>query len=267
MNFSKPFIERPVATTIVMLALIVFGWISYNNLPISDLPNIDFPTILVSASVPGADPENMASTVAMPLEKELSSIDGIDSMSSVNMLGRTLITLQFALTRDIDAAAQDVQTAIAQAMKHLPTEMTNPPILRKVNPSQSPILFMALTAEHLPLHVLNDYAEGYLAQSLSMIPGVADVNVYGSQQYAVRVYLNPVALAGRQIGLDNIASVLGNLSVNLPSGLLEGVGRYNLIKTNGQLDNADAFNEAIVAMDNGAPVRLRVCLEIQFCLL
>jgi HAE1 family hydrophobic/amphiphilic exporter-1 len=257
LNFSKPFIERPVATTIIMLALIIFGWVGYSKLPVSELPNIDFPTIVVSASVPGADPENMASTVAMPLEKSLSSIAGIDSMSSVSTSGRTSITLQFDIDRDIDAATQDVQAAISQAIRNLPSEMTTPPTLRKVNPSQSPILFMALTAEHLPLSVLNDYAESYLAQSLSMIPGVADVNVYGSQQYAVRIYLNPIALAGRKLGLDTVANAIDELSANLPSGLLESKGHYHLIKTNGQLNNAKAFNDSVIAVNNGEPVRLR----------
>jgi len=256
-NLSRPFIERPVATTVIMLGLVIFGWFAYRALPVSELPNVDFPTIVVSASLPGADPETMASTVATPLEKQLSTIAGIDSMSSVSTAGQTRITLQFVLDRNIDAAAQDVQSAISQVVKQLPPEMPTPPTSRKSNPALSPILFLALTADHLPLSKLDDYAETYVAQSLSMISGVAEVNVYGSQQYAVRIWVNPNALTSKGLGMENIVSAIQAISVNQSSGLLQTEGNYHLIKADGQLNNAKEFNEGIITSNNGALVRIK----------
>ena len=257
MNFSRPFIERPVATTIIMLAFVVFGWASYAKLAVSELPNIDFPTIVVTANLPGANPEDMANTVAMPLEKSLSLVAGIDAMSSVNTTGSTKITMQFTLSRDIDAAVQDVQAAISQSINKLPTELTTAPTLRKVNPTQAPVLYMVVTADHLPMSVLNDYAESYLSQSISMINGVAEVNVYGSQQYAVRIKLNPVALAARKLDLAAISKAIKNISSHLPSGLLSTKGHYNLMQADAQLTNAEQFNNAIIAVDNDGPIRLK----------
>lgn len=257
MNLSRPFILRPVATTMVMLALVIFGWSAYRLLPVSDLPNVDFPTIVVSASLPGADPETMASTVATPLERQFSTIAGIDSMNSVSTSGQTRITIQFVLERSIDAAAQDVQTAISQVLKQLPTEMPNPPTLRKTNPTLAPILYLAMTADHLPLHELDDYAETLIAQNLSMVSGVSEVGVFGSQQYAVRVLLNPSALANRRLDVTDVADAIKAVSTNQPSGTLQTTSNYQLLKVDGQLNNAAQFNEAIVAINDGAPVRIK----------
>ncbi len=257
MNFSKIFIERPVATTVLMLALVFFGWSAYRKLPVSELPNVDFPTIVVSATLRGADPETMASTVATPLEKQLSSIVGVDSMSSVNSAEQTRITLQFVLERDIDAAAQDVQAAISEVVKQLPPQMTTPPTFKKVNPALAPILFLTLTADHLPLSTLDDYAEIYIGQRLSMIPGVAEVDVYGSQQYAVRILLNPTAIANRGLGVDTISTAIGNISTVQPSGTLRTNGYYHLIDVDGQLTNAKEFNEAIIAENKDSVVRIK----------
>ncbi|MGH8579659.1 MAG: efflux RND transporter permease subunit, partial [Gammaproteobacteria bacterium] len=186
MNPSRIFIERPIATAVLTAGLCFFGWFAFRTLPVNDLPNVDFPTLLVSASLPGADPETMASAVATPLERQFSTISGIDSMSSVSTSGSTRITLQFKLERDIDSAAQDVQTAIATALRRLPDGI-NPPQMRKVNPADSPILFLALTSETMPLPELNAFADTRMAQRLSMLPGVAQVLVYGAQKYAVRL--------------------------------------------------------------------------------
>jgi len=257
MNLSKIFIERPVATTVLMLALVTFGWCAYRTLPVSELPNVDFPTIVVSATLSGADPEIMASTVATPLEKQLSTIAGVDSMSSVNSAGQTRITLQFVLDRDIDAAAQDVQAAISQVLKQLPPQMTTPPTLKKVNPALAPILFLTLTADHLALSTLDDYAQVYIGQMLSMIPGVAEVDVYGSQQYAVRILLNPSAIANRGLGVDVVSTALQNISTVQPSGTMRTNGYYHLVEVDGQLNNAKEYNEAIIAENNGAVVRLK----------
>lgn len=257
MNISKPFIERPVATTILMLSFIIFGSFAYRFLPISELPNVDFPTIVVSASLPGAAPDIMATTVAIPLEKQFSSIAGVDTMSSVNGVGQTQITLQFVLERDIDAAAQDVQSAISQVLKQLPPQMTTPPTFRKVNPALAPIIFFAVTADHVPLSTLNDYAQTYIAQQLSMVSGVAEVNVYGSQQYAVRIRVNPNALSNRGLGLDAVETAINQLSTNQPSGVLETHGNYHLLTVDGQLNNAKEFNEAIIATKGDAIVRIK----------
>src|SRR3989338_207197 len=257
MNFCKIFIERPVSTTVLMLALFIFGWMAYPKLPISELPDVDFPTIQVTASLPGADPETIAVSVATPLEKAFATIAGLDSMNSVSSAGSTRITLQFDLDRNIDAAAQDVQAALLQVAKHLPSQMPNPPSIKKVNPADSPILYLALTANNIPMTEADDYAENYIAPRLSMISGVADVNVYGAQQYAVRIYLNPYAMSSRGLSIDTVASAIQNLNSNQPSGTLQTDGYYRLIKVDGQLDNAAAFSNAIVASVNSAPVRLK----------
>lgn len=191
MNISEPFIRRPVMTTLVMAGILLFGAMAYRLLPVSDLPNVDFPTIQVQASLPGASPETMASSVATPLERQFSTIAGLDSMTSSSSLGNTLITLQFVLSRDLDAAAQDVQAAIASALRQLPADMPFPPSYRKVNPADQPIMYLALTSPTLPLYTLDDYGQTIIAQRISMVSGVAQVLVYGAQKYAVRVQLDP----------------------------------------------------------------------------
>ncbi len=255
-NLSEIFIRRPVMTTLLMIGILVFGLSSYRLLSVSDLPNVDFPTIQVSANLPGASPETMAAAVATPLEQQFSSIAGISSMNSSSSLGSTQVTLQFELTRNIDGAAQDVQSAIAKAARQLPSTMTNPPSFRKVNPADSPILYISLSSEVLPLVTVNKYAETELAQRLSMIDGVAQVNIFGSQKYAVRVQLDPQALSSRGIGLEEVADAINKGNVNIPTGTLYGEQQNATITTNGQLQNAGDFRSLIVTYRNGAPVPL-----------
>ncbi|HNX96585.1 MAG TPA: efflux RND transporter permease subunit [Candidatus Aminicenantes bacterium] len=251
------FIRRPVMTTLVMLALVVAGIIGYRMLPVSDLPTVDFPTISVSASLPGASPETMAAAVATPLEKEFSTIAGIDNMTSSSSLGSTRVTIQFNLDRDIDAAAQDVQSAIAAVTRRLPKDMPTPPSYRKVNPANAPILFIALTSPTLPLAQLNDYADTLMAQRMSMVNGVAQVQVYGAQKYAVRVQLDPRALMARGIGIDQVVSAIGASNVNMPTGTLYGADKNYTIKASGQLQDAAGFRPVVVTYRDGAPVRLQ----------
>jgi HAE1 family hydrophobic/amphiphilic exporter-1 len=255
-NVSAPFIRRPVMTTMFMSALVVFGLAAYFTLPVSELPNVDFPTINVSASLPGADPQTMAATVATPLERQFSTIAGITSMNSTSNAGSTNITLQFDLDRDIDAAAQDVQTAISQSVRRLPDNMPTPPTLRKVNPADSPILFIALSANQLPLTALDDYAETRVAQQISTIPGVAQVLVFGSKKYAVRLQMNPYALAARNLSLAQVEAAIRGGNTNLPTGTLSGSVRSYAVQAAGQLMDADAYNRLVIAYSNGAPVRL-----------
>jgi HAE1 family hydrophobic/amphiphilic exporter-1 len=256
MSIPELFIRRPVMTTLVMLAILVFGVMAYRVLPVSDLPNVDFPTIQVSASLPGASPETMASSVATPLEREFSTIAGIDSMTSASFLGNSRITLQFNLSRDIDAAAQDVQAAIARAGRQLPSDMPNPPSYRKVNPADQPVLFLALTSQTLPLYRLNEYADTLMAQRISMVNGVAQVTVYGAQKFAVRAQLDPQKLAARQIGIDEVAQAIAAANVNLPTGTLFGTHQALTVEATGQLLDAASYRPAIVAYRNGNPVRL-----------
>jgi HAE1 family hydrophobic/amphiphilic exporter-1 len=255
MNLSRIFIERPVATTILVAAIVLFGLVAFRSLPVNDLPNVDFPTISVTAELPGANPEVMASTVATPLERQFSQIPGVETMNSVNSTGRTRITLQFTLERSIDAAAQDVQTAISQAIRRLPDDM-DPPTLRKVNPADAPILFLAVTSRTQPMTALDEFADTHIAQRLSMVNGVAQIQVFGSQKYAVRVYLDPEALSKRGLGLDKVVSAIQNANSNLPSGVLQGQARNFTVKSSGKLERAKNFNELIVAYANGMPVRL-----------
>ncbi len=243
-------------TTLIMLSILFAGIAGYRLLPVSDLPNVDFPTILVSANVPGASPETMASAVATPLEKQFSTIAGIDSMTSSNGQGVTQITIQFNLSRSIDAAAQDVQAAIAAAQRQLPQDMPSPPSYRKVNPADQPILYLALSSPTLPLSQIDDFAQTLIAQRVSMITGVAQVQVYGSQKYAVRVQLNPRALASRGIGIDEVAAAVQKANVNLPTGTLYGADQAFTIQASGQLKNAAAYRPLIVAYRGGSPVRL-----------
>ena len=256
MNISALFIRRPVMTTLVMAGILLFGGVAYKQLPVSDLPAVDYPTISVGASLPGASAETMASSVATPLEKQFSTIAGIDQMSSQSSQGLTSITLQFTLDRNIDAAAQDVQSAIAKTLSQLPPGMI-PPSYGKVDPSSAPILYLALRSTTLPLSQLDEYGETYLAQRISMVAGVAQVQVYGSQKYAVRIQLDPQALAVRKIGIDEVVGAVSAGNVNLPTGVLWGSDKAYTVQANGQLQSAKAFGPLIVAYRNGAPVRLQ----------
>ncbi|MDR3387100.1 MAG: efflux RND transporter permease subunit [Rudaea sp.] len=256
-SVSEIFVRRPVMTTLVMVGILVFGIVAYRMLPVSDLPNVDFPTIQVTALLPGAAPDTMASAVATPLEKQFSSIAALDSMTSVSGIGQSQITLQFTLERNIDSAALDVQSAISAALKQLPPTMTTPPTFRKVNPADAPIFFIGMSSKTLPLSKVDEYGESLLAQRLSMIDGVALVNVYGSAKYAVRIDLDPGAMAARGLGIDQVQAAVSNGNVDLPTGVLYGNDRtYNVI-VNGQYDSAKPFADLIVSYQNGAPVRLR----------
>jgi len=256
MSISRLFIERPVATILTMVAIFFGGIVAYNRLPVNELPNVDFPTIEVSANLSGAGPETMAAAVATPLEREFSTIAGIDAMSSTSSLGRTRITLQFSMERDIDAAAQDVQTAIARVQRLLPEDMTSPPSFRKVDPSSQPILFIALSSPVLPLSTVNEYADTVLSQRISMVKGVAQVNVYGSQKFAVRIYLNPESLKAKGIGIDEVEDAVSTANVNLPTGTLYGKHKAYTIKATGQLAEAEKYKGVVVSYKNGSPVRL-----------
>ncbi len=256
MNLSEPFIRRPIMTTLVMAAILIFGFMSYRLLPISDLPSVDYPTIQVSASRPGASPETMAASVARPLEKQFSSIAGLDSLNSTSTLGQTQITLQFNLSRNIDDAAQDVQAAISGASGQIANDLPNPPTYSKVNPADQPILYLYLDSPTLPLSQVDNYAETYLAQKLSTINGVAQVAVYGSQKYAARIQLDPQQLAARQIGLDQVATAIQQGNVNLPTGSLSGNHKNFTVQTNGQLEDAAAYRQLIVSYKDGMPIYL-----------
>ncbi|WP_027176815.1 efflux RND transporter permease subunit [Desulfovibrio aminophilus] len=257
MNLSRLFIERPVMTILVMFGILIFGTMAYRSLPVSDLPNVDFPTIQVTAQLSGASPETMASSVAAPLEREFSTIAGLDSMSSTNTLGTTKITLQFNLERELDGAALDVQSAISVATRKLPENMTTPPFMRKVNPSDQPIYYLAVSSDTMPLWQLNEYADTLMAQRISSINGVALVNIYGSAKYAVRIQVDPEALASRQIGIDELADAVSKANVNLPTGVMEGADRAYTVRSEGQILKADGYRPLIVAYRNGSPVRLQ----------
>ena len=238
MNFAEPFIRRPVATTLLVLTILIFGIMGYGLLPVADLPTVDYPTIQVQANLPGANPETMASSVATPLEKQFSTIAGVTSISSSNGQGNTNITLQFDLSRSIDAAAQDVQSMIARSARSLPPGMPSPPSYQKVNPADQPILFLTLNSPTLPLSQIDQYAEQVLAQRLSMVSGVAQVNVFGAQKYAVRIDVDPTQLAARQIGIDQVADAIATANVNRPTGTLFGPQRNFVVQASGQLMDA-----------------------------
>lgn len=256
MNLSAVFIRRPVATTLIMVSLLIFGVAAFERLPVSDLPNVDLPTILVFATLPGADPETMASSVATPLERQFSTIAGLEQMTSTSTLGNTEITLLFDLDRDIDAAAQDVQAAIAAASPLLPTEMPSAPTYRKVNPADQPILYISLTSPTLPLREVTEYADTVMAQRISMVSGVAQVLVFGNRKFAVRIELDPLALAYRSLGIGEVVSAIRAANVNLPSGLVEDEEKAWYVDAQGQLENAAAFQDIIIDNRDGRPVRL-----------
>jgi len=254
-SISGLFIRRPVATTLVMFGILMFGLMAYRLLPVSDLPNVDFPTITVSAGLPGASPQTMAAAVATPLEKQFSTIAGLDAMTSSSTQGGTNITLQFTLSRNIDAAAQDVQAAISKTLRQLPPGI-QPPSYNKSNPADSPILFLALTSGTLPLPALDEYAETFLAQRLSTVDGVAQVQVFGSGKYAVRIQVDPKALAARGIGLDEVTAAVSAGNPNLPTGTLWGPQRAYAVLADGSISSAPEFRQLAVTYENGAPVRL-----------
>jgi hydrophobic/amphiphilic exporter-1 (mainly G- bacteria), HAE1 family len=262
MSISGLFIRRPVATTLVMLGILMFGLMAYRLLPVSDLPNVDFPTINVSAGLPGASPQTMAAAVATPLEKQFSTIAGIDAMTSTSTLGGTNITLQFSLSRNIDAAAQDVQSAISKTLRQLPPGM-QPPSYNKSNPADSPILYLALTSGTMPLSALDEYAETFLAQRLSTVDGVAQVQVFGSAKYAVRIQVDPKALAARGIALDEVTAAVSAGNPNLPTGTLWGPQRAYTVLADGSISSAPEFRKLAVTYQNGAPVRLEDVANVQ----
>lgn len=257
MNLSQLFIRRPIMTTLVMVGILIFGVMSYRLLPISDLPSVDYPTIQITASRPGASPETMAASVARPLEKQFSSIAGVDTLNSTSTLGSTQITLQFDLSRNIDDAAQDVEAAISSSSGQIPNDLPNPPTYSKVNPADQPILYLYLKSPTLPLSEVDNYAETYVAQKLSTIGGVAQVQVYGSQKYAARIQLDPQQLATRQLGLDQVQTAIQQGNVNLPTGSLSGTNKSYTVQTNGQLEDAAAYKSLIVAYKDGSPVYLQ----------
>src|SRR2546423_11917571 len=255
MNLSALFIKRPVTTTLVMLGILVFGTMSYQRLPVSDLPTVDYPTIQVNASLPGASPETMASTVALPLEKQFAAIAGLTNINSTSQLGSTNITLQFDLSRNIDAAAQDVQAMIGRTARALPPQMPSPPAYGKANPGDQSLILLVLRSATLPLSMIDEYAQQTIAQRLSMVDGVAQVDVFGSQKYAVRIDLDPRELASRGIGIDQVATAVTNANSNVPTGTTYGEKTF-VVQTNGQLMRAEAYGPTIVAYRNGNPVRL-----------
>lgn len=256
MNISALFIRRPIMTTLVMVGVLIFGLMSYQLLPVSDLPNVDYPTLQVTANLPGASPETMAASVATPLEQQFSSIAGLSSMNSTSSLGSTQITLQFDLNRQIDGAAQDVQAAISKSARQLPTNMPSPPSYRKVNPADQPVLYISLNSSILPLSTVDKYAESLLAQRLSMVDGVAQVQVFGSQKYAVRIQLDPESLSAKGIGVDEVADAIAKGNANLPTGTLYGSQQNFTIQANGQLNDAQSYRSLNITYRNGAPVQL-----------
>ncbi|HVT87585.1 MAG TPA: efflux RND transporter permease subunit [Tepidisphaeraceae bacterium] len=257
MNLCEPFIRRPVMTTLVTAAILIFGIMAYLKLPVSDLPQVDFPTIQVMANLPGASPETVAASVATPLERQFTTIAGLDSMSSNSVQGRTSITLQFNLSRNIDDAALDVEAAISRANRQLPPEMPAPPSFQKVNPADQPVLFLTLTSPTLPLYQLDEFAETMVAQNISTVEGVAQVQVFGAQKYAVRIQVDPQKLASKGIGIDEVSDKIASANVNLPTGVIDGRDRAYTVQATGQLVDAAAYRPVIVAYRNGNPVRLR----------
>ncbi|HEY8255687.1 MAG TPA: efflux RND transporter permease subunit, partial [Rhizomicrobium sp.] len=254
MNMSAPFIKRPVMTCLVMAALVIFGLFGYAMLPVSELPNVDFPTINVQAALPGADPETMASAVATPLENAFSSVPGLDTMTSRSSQGQTTITLQFHLERNIDSAATDVEAAITGVLRRLPRNMPNPPFLRKNDPSQQPIFFVSLWSDTVPISKVDQYARSLLATQLSTVDGVSQVNIFGQARFAVRIQADPAALAARHMTLLDLSNAVNATNTNQASGTLNGPTKNAIIRAEGQLDNAEAFRKQVIAYSDGAAV-------------
>ncbi|MGC9947549.1 MAG: efflux RND transporter permease subunit [Bryobacteraceae bacterium] len=256
MHISRIFIERPVMTALVMFAILLFGTVAFRSLPVAALPTVDYPTIQVNASLPGANPETMAAAVATPLEREFSTIAGVQNMSSTNSQGTTQINVQFTLARNIDAAAQDIQSAIAKAEGVLPANMPHPPSYEKANPAEQPVLFLSLSSDTLPAYTVDEYAETLLAERMSMVSGVSRVQVFGGQKFAVRVQLNPDELAARGVGFDEVMQAIQRSNVNLPTGKLYGEKQAFTVQSSGELTRAAAYRPIIVAYKNGVPIRL-----------
>ncbi len=256
MNISQFFISRPIFTTLTALGILLFGIVAYRALPVAALPSVDYPTIQVNANLPGASPDTMAASVATPLERQFSTISGIDSMNSSSSLGNTSITIQFSLDRNIDAAAQDVEAAISKAAGLLPPNMPRPPSYNKVNPADQPIFFLGISSDTLPIYTVDEYAETVMAQRISTVSGVSQVQVFGGQKYAVRIQLDPDALASRGIGVDEVQAAIGQNNSNLPTGKLYGAKQAFTVQSSGQLTSAGQFRRMIVAYKNGNPVRL-----------
>ena len=256
MSLPEACIRRPVMTTLITLSFIVFGMFAYRQLPVAALPRVDFPTINVQAQLPGASPETMAASVAAPLERQFSTISGITAMTSTSTVGSTSITLQFDLDRNIDGAALDVQAAISSAARRLPADLPNPPSFRKVNPADQPILFLVVTSQTLPLSRVQDYSETILQQQVSQIPGVAQVNIYGGQKYAVRIMANPDEVSARGLSFADIRAAIAAANSNQPTGSLLGQNQRVTIEASGQLTAAADYRPLIVSSKNGVPVRL-----------
>src|SRR5690242_14526719 len=256
MNISETCIRRPVLTTLMTASLIVFGAFAYRLLPVAALPAVDFPTIQITATFPGASPETMAASVASPIERQLSTISGISAMTSSSSLGSTQITIQFDLGRNIDGAALDVQTALAVAQRRLPVEMTTPPYFRKVNPGDFPILYISLVSPTLPLSTVDDFGEITLAQQISQLPGIAQVQVFGAQKFAVRVQVDPVAAASRGVSLDDVRNVVAKANSNTPVGTIAGVRQDTTLLATAAMRNAADYRDVVVAFRNGSPIKL-----------
>ncbi|HEX3405680.1 MAG TPA: efflux RND transporter permease subunit, partial [Caulobacteraceae bacterium] len=256
MNISAPFIRRPIATSLIAAAFLVFGIVGFMNLPVAALPEVDFPTISVSASLPGASPETTASNIAQPLERQFSQIPGITEMTSVSSLGSSNITVQFELSRNIDSAAQDIQTAINAASGQLPTNLPSSPTIRKVNPADAPVMIIGLTSATLPLATVDDYAENILSQQISRIDGVGQVIVGGQQKPAVRIQVDPRKAAALGLQLDNIRGTIASQSVNTPKGNINGPLKSYNIYANDQILNATPWKDVLVGYHNGAGITL-----------
>src|SRR5215468_7844273 len=257
MGISELCIRRPVFTTLVTATFIVFGAFAYRLLGVAALPAVDFPTISIIAQLPGASAETMAASVAAPIERQLSTISGVTSITSASSLGRTNIVIQFELTRNIDGAALDVQSALTTAQRKLPIEMTTPPSFKKVNPGDFPVLAISVNSQTLPLSKVDEYAESRLAPQISQLPGVAQVEVYGSQKYAVRVQVDPVAVAARNISLDDIRRVIASTNSNSPVGTLYGAEKNVTLLATSAMRSAAEYKDVVVAYRNGAPVKLQ----------
>ena len=262
MVLSEVCIRRPVMTTLITASIIVFGIFAWRLLAVAALPRVDFPTIEVTATLPGASPETMAASVAGPIERQFSTIAGVSSMSSISTLGQTRIAIQFDINRNIDGAALDVQTALAVAARRLPVEMTTPPFFRKVNPGDFPVMFISLNSPTLPMSTVDEYGQTILAQQISQLAGVAQVLVYGSQKFAVRVQVDPVAAAARNISLEDIRTVLSKANSNTPVGTLSGADRTTTLLASGALRRASDYRDVVAAYRNGAPVKLTEIADI-----
>src|SRR6516162_8487562 len=263
MNISETCIRRPVMTTLITAALIVFGVFGYRLLSVAALPTVDFPTIQITATLPGASPETMAASVAGPIERQLSTIAGITSMTSTSSLGLTQITIQFDLNRNIDGAALDVQTALTVAQRRLPVEMTTPPSFRKVNPNDSPILFISLSSSTLPIQTVDDYGEITLAQQISQLPGIAQVTVYGAQKFALRVFVDPIKAAARYLSMEDIRNVVAKVNSNTSSGNINGIRQNTALHATAAIMKAADYRDVVAVYRNGLPVKLSEVARVE----